>query len=170
MILIIKKKKGTPMSVINGTAYFASVTDPNTNYEPVWSINVCDLDKESMKTVVEDNLILKPANEKHPTDYVVIKQKVNKLDGSGKFNPPKVIDAAKETWDGSKIGNGSKVTVLYTPRAWKYAGNKGVTADLKTVQVLDLIPYVDTSGDDEFKVVEGGYVCPPSDEKDAFAS
>jgi hypothetical protein len=123
-----------------------------------------------MKTVVEDNLILKPANEKHPTDYVVIKQKVNKLDGSGKFNPPKVIDAAKETWDGSKIGNGSKVTVLYTPRAWKYAGNKGVTADLKTVQVLDLIPYVDTSGDDEFKVVEGGYVCPPSDEKDAFAS
>ena len=156
-------------SMITGTAYFASVTDPNTNFEPVWSINVCDLDKESMKTVVADNLIIKPANDKHPTDYVVIKQKVNKHDGSGKFNPPAVMDASKEPWDGRKIGNGSKVRVLYNARAWKYAGNEGVTADLKKVQILDLVPYVDASGNDEFDVVDGGYVIPPEN-KDAFAS
>jgi len=156
-------------SMITGTAYFASISEPNTTYEPVWSINVCDLDEESMKTVVADNLIIKPANDKHPTDYVVIKQKVNKQDGSGRFNPPVVIDSAKEPWDGRKLGNGSKVHVLYNAREWKFAGNTGVIADLKKVQILDFVPYVDTSGTDEFDVEKGGYVIPP-ESKDAFAS
>ena len=161
--------KGFDMAkMITGTAYFASVTEPNTNFEPVWSINVCDLDEESMKTVVEDGLILKPANDKHPTDYVVIKQKVNNPKG-GRFNAPVVVDAAKEPWDGRKIGNGSKVRVLYNPRPWTYAGKEGVTADLKKVMVTDLIPYADASGTDEFDVEEGGYTIPPQP-KDAFAS
>ena len=121
-----------------------------------------------MKTVVEDGLIIKPANDKHPTDYVVIKQKVNNPKG-GKFNAPIVLDALKEPWDGRKIGNGSKVRVLYNPRAWTYAGKEGVTADLKKVQIVDLIPYADASGSDEFDVVEGGYVIPP-ESKDAFAN
>ena len=156
-------------NMITGTAYYAFVTEPNTNFKDhVWSINVCDLDKESMKTVVEDGLILKPSNDNHPTDYVIIKQKVYKKDG-GKFNAPGVLDASKEPWDDRKIGNGSKVRVLYTPRAWTVAGNEGVTADLKMVQVLDLVPYVDASSNDEFNVEEGGYVIPPQP-KDAFAS
>ena len=64
------------------------------------------------------------------------------------------------------VGNGSKVNVLYTTYEWKYAGKEGVSADLKKVQVVELIPY-QGDADDAFDVIPDGY---SSDEKIPFAS
>jgi hypothetical protein len=66
------------------------------------------------------------------------------------------------------VGNGSKVNVLYTTYEWKYKGRSGVSADLKKVQVVDLVPY-QGDADDAFDVVPDGYSS-EKDEKIPFAS
>ena len=38
------------VNIISGKAYWASITAPNTTYEPVWCVDVC-LDEDSKKKV-----------------------------------------------------------------------------------------------------------------------
>ena len=52
------------------------------------------------------------------------------------------------------IANGSKVNVLYSTFEWKYAGKQGVSADLKKVQVVELIPYEEK---EDFDEIPDGY-------------
>tara|TARA_R110000765_G_scaffold110186_1_gene201507 strand:- start:19627 stop:20097 length:471 start_codon:yes stop_codon:yes gene_type:complete len=130
------------MSIIQGTAYWASVTQPNTTYEPVWSVDVGNLSAAAKKTLKADGLEDKIKNkDDEKGDFINIKQKVNKRDGST-FEPPKVVDGMKRPFD-SLIGNGSEVAVKYTAREWEYNGKAGITADLKAVQVIKHIPYGD---------------------------
>jgi hypothetical protein len=42
------------MSIITGKAQWASVIQPNTKYEPVWCIDVCNLDAKSKKILKAD--------------------------------------------------------------------------------------------------------------------
>ena len=46
------------MSVISGTAYWASITNPNTTFDSdgVWSVDICNLDEKSLTTVKNDGL------------------------------------------------------------------------------------------------------------------
>jgi|TARA_R110000787_G_scaffold4306_7_gene16679 hypothetical protein len=130
------------MSIIQGTAYWASVTQPNTTYEPVWSVDVGNLSAAAKKTLKADGLGDKIKNkDDEKGDFINIKQKVNKRDGST-FEPPKVVDGMKRPF-ASLIGNGSEVAVKYTAREWEYNGKAGITADLKAVQVIKHIPYGD---------------------------
>ena len=58
--------------------------------------------------------------------------------------------------------------LLYTTYEWKYAGKEGVSADLKKVQVVDLIPYEER---EDFDVVSDGYTSAETGgEKIPFAS
>jgi len=139
------------MSIIQGTAFWASVTQPNTKFEPVWSIDVCNLSAQAKKTLKADGLSSKIKNDPEKGDYITIKQKVHRRDGT-EFEAPKVVDAMKRPFT-ALIGNGSTVAVKYSVRDWEYAGKSGVTADLKAVQVINLIPYGD---DEDFDVVSGG--------------
>jgi|TARA_R100000149_G_scaffold38234_1_gene14728 hypothetical protein len=141
------------VSIIQGTAYWASVTQPNTTYEPTWTIDVGNLSAKAKKILKADGLgdqIKNKGDEKG--DFISIKQKVNKRDGST-FEPPKVVDGMKRPFT-SLIGNGSEVAVKYSAREWEYNGKSGVKADLKAVQVINHIPYGDTEdfdivGDDD---------------------
>jgi len=87
-------------------------------------------------------------------DFVKIKRKVNKKDGS--IRPSPVIkDSQNNTWDGNLVGNGSLVNVKFTTYDWTYAGKSGVASDLMGVQVVDLVPF---GGDgSNFDTVDGGY-------------
>ena len=49
------------------------------------------------------------------------------------------------------------------------AAGAGVSADLRAVQVVDLIPY-NTEADEAFDVVDGGFVSGEGDEEIPFAS
>ena len=139
------------MSVINGTAYWASIQSPNTKFEPHrWSINVGNLDAENKAIAEKDGLNVKTDETKG--DYVTIKRKVKRKDGNDN-TPPVIVDAQKRPML-DLIGNGSKVNVLYTTYEWKYAGKEGVSADLKKVQVVDLITYEER---EDFDVVSDGY-------------
>ena len=150
------------MSVISGTAYWASLQSPNTKFEPSWQIEVCNLDAENKAIAEKDNLTIKYDDVKG--DYVSIKRKVKRKDGNNN-QPPIVVDAQKRPML-DLIANGSKVNVLYSTFEWKYAGKQGVSADLKKVQVVDLIPYEER---EDFDVVSDDFA-PSGAENIPFAS
>jgi len=138
------------MSVISGTAYWASLQSPNTKFEPSWQIEVCNLDAENKAIAEKDNLTIKYDDVKG--DYVSIKRKVKRKDGNDN-TPPVIVDAQKRPML-DLIANGSKVNVLYSTFEWKYAGKQGVSADLKKVQVVELIPYEEK---EDFDEIPDGY-------------
>ena len=84
---------------------------------------------------------------------------------------PEVVDAGKRAMSGTLIGNGSEVNVLYSTYDWEFKGRSGTSADLRAVQVTNLVPYnVDADADEAFEVVPDGFVTEDSDEELSFAS
>ena len=140
-ILLFLERKNT-MSVLKGNAYWASITSPNTTFDSdgVWTIDVGNLDAKNKKMAQEDGLNVK-----------------NKRGDLNKA--PEVVDAQKRAMINTLIGNGSEVNVLYSTYDWEFGGKSGVSADLRAVQVTNLIPYnADADADNAFDVVPDGFV------------
>ena len=137
------------MTVITGKAYWASVQQPNTTYEPEWSVDII-VDDNNRAAIEADGLTIKNKGDERG-DFVHIRQRVKRRDGTDN-EAPIVVDA--QTNPSKKlIGSGSTVNVQYTPYSWEMNGKSGVTPILKKVQIIDLVSY----GED-FDTVEGGYV------------
>ena len=142
--------------VISGTAYWASVITPNTKFDAdgVWTIDVGNLDDLNKKKAQKDGLTVKNKGDEKE-DFVTITRKVRNAKGSLN-RQPNVVDANKRLITETMIGNGSKVNVLYEPFEWNFGGKTGVSADLRAVQVTELVPY-STEEDDAFDVVPDGF-------------
>ena len=138
---------------ISGKCHYASIIEPNTKFDPVWSIQV-EVDEDNRSVIEGAGL---PINNKDDDrgDFVTIKRKVLRADGSQRA-APFVKDSQNNPWNGKLIANGSIVNVKAVPYEWNYAGKSGVSADLAAVQVVDFIEY--TREDQDFESVEGGYV------------
>ncbi len=159
------------MSVIKGSAYWASIVSPNTTFDSdgVWSIDVGNLDKKNLEVAKTDGLEIKNKGDDRG-DFVTVKRKVRRKDG-GMNKAPEVKDAQKRTMINTLIGNGSEVNVLYSTYEWEFKGRSGVSADLRAVQVTNLVPYnVDADADEAFEVVPDGFVSNEADEEVSFAS
>ena len=130
--------------LLSGKAYWASVVEPNTTYEPAWQVDIT-VDEDTKQKLESIGLSVKN-KEDDRGDFFSCKRKVVKKDGS-KRDAPRVIDAKKMPWDSRLIGNGSTVKVKIQPYEYAYAGKAGVTADFMAMQVIDLVPYGDPSGD-----------------------
>lgn len=63
--------------------------------------------------------------------------------------PPMVVNEFGEPLDPLIIGNGSVGNVQMSIRDWEFMGEKGKTAELVAVQVLDLQEYTGGNGDQE---------------------
>ena len=119
------------VNIISGKAYWASLTSPNTTFEPVWCVDVC-LDEDTKSKVESLGLAVQNKGDDRG-DFVKIKRKVNKKDGSVRPSPV-IRDSQNNTWD---------------------AGKSGVASDLMGVQVVDLVSF---GGDgSNFDAVDGGY-------------
>ena len=156
------------MSVISGKAYWTSIASPNTTFDPdgVWTIDVGNLSKKAIEQLKSEGLTLKNKGDDRG-DFVTIKRKVRRKDGQMNRTPD-LVDANKRQLTNTMIGNGSTVNVLYSTYDWEFKGRKGTSADLKSVQVTDLIPYNAEEGDG-FEVVDG-YSSPTATSSMAFAS
>ena len=130
--------------LLSGKAYWASVVEPNTTYEPVWQVDVT-VDEETKQKLESIGLSVKNKGDDRG-DFFSCRRKVVKRDGS-KRDAPRVIDSKKMPWDNRLIGNGSAVKVKIQPYEYAYAGKAGVSADFMAMQVIDLVPYGDPSGD-----------------------
>ena len=141
---------------MSGTAYWASVITPNTKFDAdgVWTIDVGNLDDLNKKKAQKDGLTIKNKGDEKE-DFVTFKRKVR--NAKGNLNrQPNVVDANKRLITETMIGNGSKVNVLYEPFEWNFGGKTGVSADLRAVQVTELVPYT-TEEDDAFTIVPDGF-------------
>ena len=136
------------MALVEGVAYWASVTTPNTTYTPVYTVNLVVTDEvandfRSRGFTVKDM-------EEGPA--LLIKRKVN--GPNGMIRPaPKLLDQNKQPLNVS-VGNGSKVRVQY--KEWESTWNgtlyKGL--DFQAMQVLELVEYASPDGA-EFDIVDG---------------
>lgn len=139
------------MPVLSGKSHWATIATPNTTFEPVWSIDLA-LEGEELNKAQKMGLTIKNKSDDRG-DFVTIKRKVNRKDGS-QNQAPSLVDANKNDMGTTLIGNGSDVNVLLKTYEWEYAGKSGVGAELQKVQVINLIPYGD--GED-FDVVPDGH-------------
>ena len=139
---------------ITGKCPYASITEPNTTLDPVWSIQV-EVTDDNREVVEKSGL--KVANKGDERgDFVTIKRKVHRKDGSQR-NAPLVMDSQNNRWNNDKkIANGSTVNVKAIPYEWDYAGKSGISADLAAVQIVDFIEY--SGNQQDFAPVDGGYV------------
>tara|TARA_R110000824_G_scaffold385252_1_gene579445 strand:+ start:177 stop:611 length:435 start_codon:yes stop_codon:yes gene_type:complete len=141
------------MAIQEGLAYWASVTSPNTKYEPVYSVDLVvdsdianDFENRGFKV---KNLVI---NNEEVGKAITIKRKVNGRKG---VRPaPKLYNKNKEEIDTS-VGNGSKVKVQYDE--WEITNDFGYFKglDFKAMQVIDLVSYKAEAGS-EFDSLEGG--------------
>ena len=140
------------MAILEGKAYWASVTTPNTTFEPVYTVDlvVSDdvADDFNSRGFRVKNLTIK--NEDGSEDSVgravVIKRKVNGTNGMVR-PAPKLFDKDKNPLD-TIVGNGSTVRVQYNE--WetenKYGQFKGL--DFQAMQVVDLVSVKAGDGDE----------------------
>jgi len=151
------------MTVISGTAYWASLSQPNTTFEPCWTIDVC-LDDENLAKVKADGLSVKNKGDERG-DFVTIKRRVEGKNGANQA--PVLVDSQRQPMFNTLIGNGSKVNVLYRSYDWSWKNKEGRSADLQKVQVVELVPYASDGEVEDFDVVESGYT---SEDDIPFAS
>ena len=131
------------MPTVEGKAYWASVTRPNTTFDPVYQIDLA-VDDKTAEDFKGKGVSVKQDDR---GSIIKFKRKVARADGTK--NPIDVL-----------VGNGSKVKVLYKPFDWTFAGKSGTSLDLQAVQVIDLVPY----GED-FDVSDGGFVAEGNNEE-----
>ena len=128
------------MAIIEGTAYWASLTRPNEKFEPMWRIDLA-VDDKSADELKSQGISLGETtiDDKTISNIVRFKRKVQKANGD-KNQQPQLVDAEKRPLE-KIVGNGSRVKVMYKPYEWNFKGKKGIGLDLQAVQVLDLIEY-----------------------------
>lgn len=128
------------MALVEGNAYWASVTTPNTTYQPVYTVNLVVSDEvasdfRSRGFTVKDM-------EEGPA--IIIKRKVNGPNGMVR-SAPKLMDKNKQPLN-TAVGNGSKVKIQY--KEWESTWNgtlyKGL--DFQAMQVIELVEYASPDG------------------------
>ena len=137
------------MPTVEGKAYWASVTRPNTTFDPVYQIDLA-IDDKTAEEFKGKGVSVK---QDERGSVVKFKRKVARSYGT-KNTMPRLVDSAKNPID-VLVGNGSKVKVLYKPFEWKFAGKSGTSLDLQAVQVFDLVPYGEDFDVSDGYVAEG---------------
>lgn len=128
------------MAIVEGKAYWASITRPNEKFEPMWRIDLAVDDKTASEFQKEGFQIGETVVDNQTIKNIIkFKRKVNKANGD-KNQQPQLVDAEKNPLD-KIVGNGSKVKVMYKSYDWNYKGKTGKGLDLQAVQVLDLVEY-----------------------------
>ena len=131
--------------VIEGIAYWASITSPNTTFEPTYTINL--VISESKADELRSQGIKVVDKDEGPT--VVIKRKVNGPNGMIR-KAPGLIDNRKQEIDVT-VGNGSHVKVQYKEWESQWNGRTYKGLDFMKMQVLKLVEYNDPNAD-EFEI------------------
>jgi hypothetical protein len=101
-----------------------------------------------------------------PTGKVKFNFKRKEFTAKGNAKPaPVVVDAKKKAWPQDMlIGNGSKVKIAFSPWSWSGASGKGMSLELESLQVLDLVPFDKPAATDAFDEEEGFEVITPESE------
>ena len=83
------------MTVITGKAYWAHVQNPNTSFEPEYSIDIC-VDDNNRAAIEADGLTIKNKGDERG-DFVHIRQRVARRDGTQNDAPIVVEEPYRQT-------------------------------------------------------------------------
>ena len=136
------------MAVLEGTAYWAFVTTPNTKYDPVYSVNLV-VDNETASDFEDRGFTIKQMEE---VPAIIIKIKVNGPKGMVR-DAPKLIGRNLEPLT-VNVGNGSRVKVKYKEWESTWNGRNFKGLDFIKMQVIDLVEYQSDDDDDELTAIE----------------
>ena len=123
------------MAILEGSAYWAAVTTPNTKFEPAYSVNLV-VDEATAEDFRARGFTIKQMEE---GPSILIKRKVEGKGGMVR-QAPKLVDKHKNTLD-AKVGNGSLVKVQYNE--WEVTNKYGTFQglDFQAMQVLELVEF-----------------------------
>ena len=134
------------MAILEGTAYWASITTPNTTFEPVYTVNLV-VDDETANEFASRGHKIKQMDE---GPAVIVKRKVN--GPNGMVRPaPRLMNAEKQEVT-TAVGNGSKIKVQYNEYSGEGKFGPYTGLDLQAVMITDLVPYKNGDGD-EFEAI-----------------
>tara|TARA_Y100001963_G_scaffold159912_1_gene266165 strand:+ start:251 stop:682 length:432 start_codon:yes stop_codon:yes gene_type:complete len=136
------------MAVLEGTAYWAFVTSPNTTYDPVYTVNLV-VDNETASDFEDRGFTVKQMDE---GPAVVIKRKVNGPNGMIR-KAPQLLNRNLEPVD-VNVGNGSKVKVKYKEWESTWNGKQFKGLDFIKMQIIDLVEYNPDGQEDELTAIE----------------
>ena len=136
------------MAVLEGTAYWAFVTTPNTKFDPVYSVNLV-VDNETASDFEDRGFTVKQMEE---GPAIIIKRKVNGPKGMVR-KAPKLIGRNLEPLT-VNLGNGSKVKVKYKEWESTWNGRNFKGLDFIKMQVIDLVEYQSDDDEDELTAIE----------------
>ena len=123
------------MAILEGSVKWASITTPNTKFEPVYTVDLI-VDEEIANDFASRGHKVKQHDE---GPALVIKRKVN--GPNGMIRPaPRLLDSSKQEIN-TAVGNGSKVRVQYNEYSGEGKFGPYTGLDLQAVQVIDLVPY-----------------------------
>lgn len=140
---------------------WASVLEPNTQFDHQWEIQATFNSDEQAKAFVNESKGVDPKGKgvklKEDQDgnkTFRFRRRVARADGNGDNSPPAVCGPGgkDDIWT-KKIGNGSVCNIQYAFSKYDNKFGKGVTTDLKGVQVLVHVPFGVQDGE-EFNSVE----------------
>ena len=137
---------------------WANVIKPNVKFQPKWDI-VALLTKDQARQLKDEASELggnikfrkETFNGEEWLGYQ-FKRNLVRADGEENSQPP-VMDAKKEPFT-DLVGNGSICNIQYSLVSYKNKFGKGITSDLKGVQVLKHVPYIGGDGS-EFEDEDG---------------
>ena len=123
------------MAILEGSAYWAAVTTPNTKFEPADSVNLV-VDEATAEDFRARGFTIKQMEE---GPSILIKRKVEGKGGMVR-QAPKLVDKHKNTLD-AQVGNGSLVKVQYNE--WEVTNKYGTFQglDFQAMQVLELVEF-----------------------------
>ena len=137
------------MAILQGAAYWASVTTPNTTFEPVYPVNLV-VDDATAEDFQSRGFTIKQMDE---GPAIVIKRKVNGPNGMIR-QAPRLVDSQKNQLD-ARVGNGSNVRVQYKEWSSEWKGTTFKGLDFQAMQVIDLVEVGSPDGS-EFDAVDSG--------------
>ena len=132
------------MAILEGSVKWASITTPNTKFEPVYTIDLI-VDEQTANDFASRGHKVKQHDE---GPALVIKRKVHGPNGITR-PAPRLLDKDKQEINVA-VGNGSKVRVQCNEYEWEYAGKEGKSLDLQAVQIIDLVEYKAEDGSEFF--------------------
>ena len=144
------------MILENVKVQWAKLTEANAgnkymSEEKEYSIDIILSDEKAQKWV--DSGLSPKLKERDGVKYIVLRKDLVWKKSGDKKKPPVVVDTYGKPLD-VLIGNNSTVNVQFTVREWEFQGQKGKTAEIVAVQVLDLVEFTGGSDSVEFTFAE----------------
>ena len=138
------------MATASGTLMWVSISSPNTNFDPCWTVNLIPDDPDILEEFRSRGHSIKTDDQGR--EAVVIKRKCTWPSGDTKERP-RLVDTGKNPID-VPVGNNSRGIVQYSEYVSTYKNKEYPGLDLKALMVTDLIEYEAGDGDELEAIVE----------------